>query len=121
MKAHLTVIIILLAMVSSLAAADQKEQQAIPVVPSKDSWFGPDKTHHFFTSAVMTGLGFVIINTATDRSVNSSLAISGTVTFSIGALKEIRDKHNKSGHASLKDMLANVLGIGLGILLMKTV
>ena len=121
MKRKLAIVLILLATVSAVSAADNAAQQTIPAIQSNDRWFGPDKAHHFFTSAVMTGLGFVIINTVTDRSVNNSLVISGTVTFSIGALKEIRDKHSKSGQASLKDMLANVFGIGLGILLMKTV
>jgi uncharacterized protein YfiM (DUF2279 family) len=106
--------------VPDLHAEDQEKVPFRNPVPA-DSWTGPDKMHHFFSSAVLSGFGFVFMNSVTSKSYNKSMLYSGSVTFSIGALKELADKNSKTDHASFKDMAANVLGIGFSFLLMKSV
>ncbi|MFQ5769904.1 MAG: hypothetical protein ACE5HX_05175 [bacterium] len=85
----------------------------------KDSWFGKDKIQHFFASAILTSFGFFIMREPLDSSENNALYFGSGVSLSFGVGKEIYDWKSKKGHASYKDLVADILGIGFTVLIFK--
>ena len=80
---------------------------------SKDLWLARDKFYHLTASVILTGICFegydqMGFGTAQARTyaVLSALAV--------GILKEERDRHRS--YFSWKDLVADILGIGLGVL-----
>ncbi len=86
-----------------------------------DKWFAEDKAQHFLVSAFLTGLGFVVWREGLDRSENQSLYFSGAATLGLGLGKELYDLKKPKGRASFKDLVADVLGIGITMFLIKTI
>lgn len=83
-----------------------------------DSWFGMDKLKHVVISMTIYLMlaGFLTITHAsTILFVTSSAA--AMVTFMIGLGKELVDEITGMGTPSHKDMIANMVGIFLGIVL----
>ncbi|MFQ5752684.1 MAG: hypothetical protein ACE5HI_11870 [bacterium] len=96
------------------AAIKKKEKQ-------KDPWLGEDKIQHFFASAFITGFGFLIMREPLDSSKNNSIYFGSGVSISLGIGKEIYDWRSKKGHASYKDLIADILGIGCAVLIIKII
>jgi putative lipoprotein len=88
---------------------------------TRDSWFGKDKLDHFLTSAFVTAYAFAFSEQVLGVSEQASLTIAVGVSLSLGAAKEIRDHRTKKGHASFKDFVANLAGIGCVLLLLKSI
>ena len=86
---------------------------------SHDRLFAQDKGHHFMASAFLTGFSFYAFHQemGQSRTVSNRAAI-GTV-FSIGLAKEIYDGMSGKGTPSYKDMLANIVGIVVGIAILN--
>ncbi|MFQ5601640.1 MAG: hypothetical protein ACE5HS_00060 [bacterium] len=84
-----------------------------------DAYFGKDKIQHFLASAFITGLGFAVMREPFDASQKESLFVGGGAAFTLGLSKEIYDWKGKKGHASYKDLIADILGIGLAVLIIK--
>jgi putative lipoprotein len=84
-----------------------------------DSWFGPDKARHFAASFILTGTVSRTLHVRGHESRRLSLAAGVGCTVSLGGLKEILDRRTGRGHASWKDMAANLLGAGCGALLLS--
>lgn len=89
-------------------------------IKSRDSWFGLDKADHFFTSTLLTALTHVALRQNLLEDENKSLAVSSGLVFSICASKEIYDKKSGTGHPSLKDLVADIAGVGFALLLIKS-
>ena len=89
--------------------------------PPKDSWFGKDKLQHIFGSAFITGLGFLMFRELLNRSEKTALYSGSGVAFGIGVSKELYDRKTKKGRASYKDLVADLLGIGLTAFLLKVI
>jgi uncharacterized protein YfiM (DUF2279 family) len=103
----------------TVAAPNSVKQDSVHTQALRDEWLSEDKFQHFFVSAFLTGLGFAVWREGLDRGENQSLAISGGMTLSIGVGKELLDLKRPKGHASLKDFVADVLGIGITIFLIE--
>ena len=86
----------------------------------KDRWLAEDKFQHFFVSAFLTGVGYLIMREPLETSENRSVYYGSGFSFSLGVGKEISDSRNKKNHACFKDLVANMLGIGFTVLLIKT-
>lgn len=86
----------------------------------KDRWLAKDKADHFLLSMFMTGFSFAILHESYKKSESSSLYLSGGVTLSLGLGKEMYDARSARGHASLKDMLADALGVALAYFMVRT-
>ena len=87
---------------------------------SGDSWFGPDKLQHFFTSAFVQSLGYGVLRRA---GAENSPAIAGAsiVTAIVGVGKEVRDRRTK-GDFSVRDLAWDAAGAGsASVLLVRTV
>ena len=128
--ALLTVILVALAPEISMAeAGEDKHQQTLEVsrgvLPgektksSRDSWLGEDKIEHFLVSAMIAGFGFFAMREPFGRSENISLLVAASVATGAGIGKEYYDTRRQLGVASAKDLVADILGMGILIFLIK--
>ena len=72
----------------------------------------PDKLRHLTTSAVLTGVAFQGYDrlSCTSRRAQGCAALSA---LAVGVLKEVRDRPKT--YFSWKDLVADLVGIGLGV------
>ncbi len=82
-----------------------------------DKWFGEDKAHHFMVSACLTGCSYYAFKQEFGLSQKKSNVAAIGVSFSIGIAKEVYDGVSGKGNPSLQDVVADVAGIALGILI----
>ena len=84
-----------------------------------DSWVSRDKTHHFLTSALLSGTGYYFLRE--EQKYSNSIAQQGGFCFSLslGLVKEIRDGLKPNNAFSVKDLIADILGTAVGILLVS--
>jgi len=86
-------------------------------VTMSDSWFGKDKADHFLASVFLTAGSFYYLKEEQNISQGKSMNLSIAFAFSLGIAKEIRDGSLKGRAASVKDVVADILGIGIGAFL----
>ena len=87
---------------------------------SRDTWFGPDKLQHFFTSAFVQSLGYGVLRRA---GADQGPAITGAsiATAIVGVGKEVRDRRTQ-GEFSVRDLAWDAAGAGsASLLLVRTV
>jgi uncharacterized protein YfiM (DUF2279 family) len=84
-----------------------------------DSWFSRDKAHHFLTSAFLASAGYYYSREISGNSDIHARTVGVSFSLSLGLFKEIRDGMQQKNSFSWKDLVADCLGTGLGILLMK--
>jgi len=84
-----------------------------------DSWLSRDKTHHFLTSAFLSGAGYYFLRE--EKKFSNNIAQKGGIFFSLslGITKEIRDGFKPNNAFSVKDLVADILGTAVGILLIS--
>ena len=101
----------------------QKSDLIIPSQKLKftlsDSWFSRDKTHHFLTSAFLSSAGYYFLRE--EQQYSNSISQQGGICFSLslGVIKEIRDGFKPNNAFSVKDLVADILGTAVGILLVS--
>ncbi|MBN2201228.1 DUF2279 domain-containing protein [bacterium] len=105
-----------LAVPSAAGEARAAEADSCAVIRGGDSWFGADKARHFTASFLLTGAVSRTLHVHGHENRSRSLAAGVAFTVSLGGLKELLDRTGR-GHASWKDMAANLLGAGCGVLL----
>ena len=76
-----------------------------------------DKVDHFLASAYLAAVVYYIAREETSLSDESALVLSAGISFTIGLGKEYYDKKSGKGNASCKDIIANVCGLAVGLLL----
>lgn len=86
-------------------------------IPPADKWLAKDKADHFATSAFLVGFGYYAARKELHRSDPASKNLAMGFSFSLGIMKEVYDKTSRKGSPSLKDLAADLLGIGVGYLL----
>lgn len=84
-----------------------------------DQWLARDKALHFGVSLISV----LAIKTLADNSLNferdaATFAGAG-ITFSLGFGKEVWDGQKPNNHFSYKDLVADVAGILVGVLIMQ--
>ena len=85
----------------------------------RDNWFAIDKVQHFSYSCLISlGCQYVLVNKF-ENTENASLPVSSALSLGAGLLKELNDSRGKSGYFSFKDMVANMVGIALAILIIN--
>ncbi len=84
---------------------------------SGDLWFGTDKLKHFLAAAVFTAASRHHLEQSAKLSEKSAGWTAISLTFSLSVAKEARDGWTGKGNASFKDLVADGLGMGIGILL----
>lgn len=84
-----------------------------PLSPARDRWWARDKAVHLVGSSLWTlSTQYVLVSKAewTETDALPASVASGVV---VGATKELYDANRPSGTASARDLVANVVGIGL--------
>jgi len=84
-----------------------------------DSWFSRDKAHHFLTSAFLTTAGYYYSKELSNFSNLKSQQNGIYFSISLGLMKEIRDGMQKNNSFSWKDLMANILGTAVGLVLVS--
>lgn len=80
-----------------------------------DKWFAWDKTEHLGVSAFLSGVSYSVFRDFYYNKKESSVYFSASLTFSVGLGKEFYDKKAPESKFSYKDLVADILGIGLGL------
>ena len=84
---------------------------------TRDNWFAVDKIQHFSYSCLITfGCQYILVNKLKNTE-NNSLPVSSALSFGAGLLKELNDLKGKNGYFSLKDMVANLVGIAVAAII----
>lgn len=84
---------------------------------SVDSWWTRDKRLHLAVSAGMVGLSFHLLHHRWHCEAEESRRLAISVTALVGLIKEVSDKRKTPPTSSSKDLVADGLGILLGIFL----
>lgn len=92
--------------------SNSTSKQEIP-----DEWFAWDKAEHLGVSAFLSGVSFSVFRDFYHNDKESSMYFSATLTLGLGLGKEFCDSKGPGGRFSYKDLLADILGIGLGLLI----
>ena len=80
-----------------------------------DKWVAWDKVEHLGVSAFLSGVSYCVFRDFYYNNQESSIYFSASLTFSAGLGKEFYDKKTPQGRFSYKDLVADILGIGLGL------
>ena len=84
-----------------------------------DSWFSRDKAHHFLTSAFLTTAGYYYSRERNNFSNFKSQQNSICFSLSLGLIKEFRDGMQKHNSFSWKDLVADILGTAVGLVVVS--
>ena len=74
-----------------------------------DSWLGSDKIKHFSGSFLLTIFSHSLLN----NDYQFKKELSATIVLGVGLSKEIIDSKKKNNFFSIKDLVANITGVGL--------
>jgi uncharacterized protein YfiM (DUF2279 family) len=108
----------MLLMSVAMAGARELPDAANPAnKPGRDLWFGKDKADHLVVSAFLTGFGYYAARKEMHFSDPGGKNAGACFSISLGLMKEVHDKRRPRGMFSLKDLGADILGIGLGYLI----
>ena len=86
-------------------------------ISSHDDWLGKDKFDHAVTSVGMVTAQFYFLHQELDVKTSKSRQIAAGSTLAIGLAKEVYDKVSRRGTPSWKDLLADVVGVGVAVIL----
>ena len=81
-----------------------------------DRWWAVDKYRHLIASAFLLGLSYNVARCEGGLKRPQAIYLGCSFSLSLGIAKEWRDAHQPGNYASLKDLVADIFGIGLGIL-----
>ena len=83
--------------------------------PSTDPWLGFDKVQHAAFSFLWTlGGQYALVNKA-DWSEGAAWPVSASVAGAVGVAKEVLDWRVRTGHFSRRDLVADAVGVALGV------
>ncbi|MGB2697586.1 MAG: hypothetical protein WBD28_06985 [Candidatus Zixiibacteriota bacterium] len=82
-----------------------------------DKWWGKDKAKHFLVSAFLAGTCYRIYHNQLHNKKEHSLYLSTGFTLSLGLGKEIYDDARPQKKFSYKDLIYDIMGIGVGLLI----
>lgn len=86
-------------------------------IRASDRWLGWDKLEHLGVSAFLSGVSYSVLHEFYNNSQESSVYFSVSFTLGAGLGKEFYDSKTPGGTFSYKDLIADILGIGLGLVL----
>jgi len=80
---------------------------------------GFDKIQHTAVSCLLTLSGQYIFESKSDLKNKEALLFSASAAAGIGLAKELNDMNVREEQFDWGDMIANILGIGLGVLIIN--
>lgn len=84
----------------------------------EDPWISEDKGKHLLTSFVVTSLSGSA-SRAAGLGPRESAAAGAAVGAGVGVWKELRDMRDPRGSASLRDLVWDLAGVGVAVLLLS--
>ena len=91
-----------------------------PEAPSFiDKMTTPDKAQHFMGSLISTVLIYKICQDPFDMTKSNSKIYATGITLGLGVSKELYDHSRLKGLFSWRDLLADLAGIGVGLILIN--
>jgi putative lipoprotein len=112
-------LVIALALVT-LAGAGRAGGQEAAKIACPDRWLARDKASHLALSAALVGFGYHLLRYERHKGAASSRNLAVGLTLGLGLSKEARDASRPDNHFSYKDLAADLLGAGLGVLIFTT-
>lgn len=107
----------------SLAGENLKIPQSdLVLAPDlQDRWLARDKARHLLASFMLTGAMMYRLRFYEGWDTFSSRITGAGVTFGLGVVKELRDRSTSApcNRFSWKDLVADLAGVCLGILLLE--
>jgi len=103
-----------LLLVSGRAAARDSAAQF------KDPWLGRDKASHLALSLSIVGFGYHLARLEGGADRGRARAASFGLSLTAGLAKELRDRRRPGGRFSYKDLVFDLAGAGLGLLIFTT-
>lgn len=93
---------------------------SVVIQKAPDEWIATDKAQHLTASMILTGLAAYRLAHYSDWNRDASLRGGAGFALGLGILKEISDLHKPFPYNrfSLKDLVADLTGIALGVLLL---
>lgn len=85
----------------------------------KDEWLARDKGQHLAGSFFSTGFIIMAGNNFLNFKKEKSRTIGISFTFTLAVGKELYDNQQSDNHFSFKDLTADLLGIGLAVLVFQ--
>jgi uncharacterized protein YfiM (DUF2279 family) len=82
-----------------------------------DGWFGKDKFDHAMTSAGLVAAQFYFLHQELEWKTSKSRQFAAGSALLGGIAKEIYDKASRRGTPSWKDLLADLIGVGVAVVL----
>ncbi len=92
-------------------------RRTISSAPGQDSWRSRDKRLHLVVSAGMVGVGFHLLHDRWHCAADESRILVVSLTGLAGVIKELTDGRKTPSTRSYKDLLADGLGILVGVFL----
>ncbi len=89
-----------------------------PRLPA-DKWFAKDKVDHAMSSVLLTASTMFVTRSELQWSESRSAVAAVSIPLVLGIGKEIYDKFHMNHVASSKDLVADIIGIGVGLLMFK--
>lgn len=112
------IILVFLALLPGFTFAQTPADSSIAeqVQRVNDPWFGKDKADHLILSSALTATQYYALHREFEMSSGRSLQAAVVSTMVIGIAKEIYDATARKRFASKKDLIADVLGIALAVI-----
>lgn len=85
-----------------------------------DRWLARDKVSHLAVSAALVGFSYHLLRYEQRETGASSRNLAVGISLGWGLAKETRDASRPGNHFCFKDLTADLLGAGLGILIFTT-
>ncbi|MDZ7363718.1 MAG: hypothetical protein ONB46_23830 [candidate division KSB1 bacterium] len=82
-----------------------------------DAWLGKDKVDHAMMSAGWVAAQFYFLHHELEWKTSKSRQVAAGSALLGGIAKEIYDKASRRGTPSWKDLLADLLGVGVAVIL----
>lgn len=115
----LAVMLCNIARAQSQSAPHADTSAAIIKPLAQDAWSSKDKADHVLASAFLVGAQYYVAHRELERSHEQSMTIAIGSTLVLGLGKEIYDHVSRKGTPSVKDVVADVLGIAAAAVLLS--
>jgi len=94
------------------------QQRLLSPKSTADSWFGEDKFKHLMASALIVGLSYNIARYDFHNPKPNAVMLGCGISISAGITKEIWDLYRPGGIPSYRDLIADIVGVAVGVFLM---
>jgi putative lipoprotein len=89
-------------------------------VRTSDSWLARDKASHLAISCSLVGFGYHLARFEGGEERGRARAASVSLALGLGIIKEFCDQGRPSGRFSYKDLVFDLAGAGLGLMIFTT-